>query len=99
MTRNDTVQAICEAYRQFVPPGAAALEVNETTPLFGADSQLDSVGLVSLIVEVEQNINDRCDSAITIADERAMSQTRSPFRTIGSLADYVHTLLNPAAGV
>jgi len=42
---------------------------------------------------VEQNLNDRCNTAITVADERAMSQKRSPFRTVGNLADYALMLL------
>jgi D-alanine--poly(phosphoribitol) ligase subunit 2 len=45
-------------------------------------------------VEVEQRINDAVGTEILIADDRAMSQTRSPFRTIGTLAEYVVTLLS-----
>ena len=33
-------------------------------------------------------------SGITIADEKAMSQERSPFRTIGTLVDYIDMLIN-----
>jgi acyl carrier protein len=42
---------------------------------------------------IEQNIEDEFDVSITIADEKAMSQKRSPFRTIGTLADYIDMLL------
>jgi len=63
------------------------------TALFGSDSKLDSLGLINLIVTVEQNIEDEFDVNITIADERAMSQKHSPFRTIGSLGDYIEMLL------
>ena len=54
---------------------------------------MDSLGLVNLIVSVEQNIEDDFDVSITIADERAMSQKHSPFRTVGTLADYIEILL------
>ena len=61
--------------------------------LFGAGGLLDSMGLVSMIVAVEQDIEDEFDVSITIADAKAMSQKHSPFATIGSLADYVQGLI------
>jgi acyl carrier protein len=85
---------ICEIYKQFLPSGQPAPEVNAETSLFGANALLDSAALVSLLVEVEQRINDAVGTEILIADDRAMSQTRSPFRTIGTLAEYVVTLLS-----
>jgi acyl carrier protein len=68
-------------------------EINFDTTIYGNDSRLDSLGLVNLIVAVEQNIEDEFDVNITIADERAMSQKHSPFTTIGSLANYIEMLL------
>lgn len=69
------------------------LEKSTETVLFGRASKLDSLGLVSLIVEIEQSIEDEFDVSITIADERAMSQKHSPFKTISTLADYIDMLL------
>ena len=69
------------------------LEKSSDTKLFGRGSKLDSLGLVNLIVAVEQNIEDEFDVIITLADERAMSQEHSPFRTVGSLVDYIEVLL------
>ena len=69
------------------------LEKNMSTTLFGPDGKLDSLGLVNLLIVIEQNIEDEFDQSITIADERAMSQKYSPFRTIGSLAEYIEMLL------
>ena len=63
------------------------------TVLFGKNGNLDSLGLVSLLVIIEQNIEDEFDVSITIADEKAMSQKHSPFRTISTLADYINKLL------
>ena len=65
-----------------------------STILSGSDDKLDSLGLVNLIVAIEQNIEDEFEVSITIADERAMSQKNSPFKTVGSLADYIEMLLN-----
>jgi acyl carrier protein len=95
MTREKTIKLICTVYKDLVPPEDLPAALNEATRLFGG--ALDSVGLVSLIVELEQQIADRDEASITIADDRAMSQKRSPFRTIGSLADYVQGLMMEVA--
>jgi|APSaa5957512622_1039677.scaffolds.fasta_scaffold77594_2 acyl carrier protein len=70
------------------------LELSNHTILIGDGSMLDSIGLVTLIVTAEQNIEDRFDVSLTLADEKAMSQKQSPFRTIGSLIGYIEVLLN-----
>ncbi len=69
------------------------IEKTLTTPLFGPASALDSLGLVNLIVSVEDAINTEFNTQISIADEKAMSQTRSPFRNVESLTDYILFLL------
>jgi acyl carrier protein len=62
--------------------------LTENTVLFGKDGALDSMGLVTLIIAVEQAIEDRFETSIGLADEKAMSQAKSPYRSVGSLADY-----------
>jgi acyl carrier protein len=57
-------------------------------PLYGQDGSLDSLGLVSFLAAVEQALDERLNLRVTLADERAVSQRHSPFRTIGTLADY-----------
>jgi acetyltransferase-like isoleucine patch superfamily enzyme/acyl carrier protein len=73
------------------------LERSTTTTLFngsvGNAGNLDSLGLLNLIVATEQRIESEFGITITLADERAMSQKNSPFRTIGTLANYVSLLL------
>ncbi|MCC6146992.1 MAG: hypothetical protein IT308_05440 [Anaerolineaceae bacterium] len=63
------------------------------TILFGKGGRIDSLGLVNLIVILEGLIADEFDQQISLADERAISQTHSPFRTVQSLADYILILL------
>ena len=65
------------------------LEKSVGTVLFGNKGRLDSLGLVNLLVIVEENIQDEFDISLTIADERAMSQKQSPFKNIGTLANYI----------
>ena len=70
------------------------LEKSTNTILFGKDGKLDSLGLVNLLVIIEQNIEDELQVIITLADERAISQRNSPFRTVKTLADYIEMLLD-----
>jgi acyl carrier protein len=62
--------------------------------LIGKDARLDSLGLVNLIVLVEERIQQRFNVSITLVDERALSQSNSPFQTLGTLADFVEEQLN-----
>jgi acyl carrier protein len=66
---------------------------DEETYLFGNKSSVNSLGFVNLIVDIEQKINDKYQSEITIMDENAMSIKNSPFRTIGTLIDYICQLI------
>ncbi|MBI5302381.1 MAG: acyl carrier protein [Chloroflexi bacterium] len=63
--------------------------VSEQTALFGIGGALDSLGLVNLIVEIEQRLEDELGVALVLADERAMAQKNSPFRNVPALVDYV----------
>lgn len=98
MTQNDVMITIVNAVREFAEAAGTPVngDLTADTHLFGGDGLLDSLGLVSVLMDVEQTINDELGTEITIADERAMSQERSPFRQVGSLTDYVMTLLDEA---
>jgi acyl carrier protein len=63
------------------------------TPLYGIKGSIDSLSLVSLTSDIEQNISDKLHKDIILADERAMSQRKSPFRTVGSLVEYIAVLI------
>ena len=65
----------------------------EDTVILGQDSMIDSLGLVNLIVSLEQSVNDEMDVEITLADERAMMMESSPFRTVRTLADFIENIL------
>jgi acyl carrier protein len=63
------------------------------TVLYGDSSSIDSIGLINIIVTVEQNIEDDFEKSITLADQKAMSQKQSPFKTVESLAKYIQILI------
>ena len=67
---------------------------NEKTKLFGVSGNLDSVGLVSLTIEIEQLVFERTGKNIILADEKAMSRQTSPFRNVQTLSQYLSELVN-----
>ena len=79
-------------------PAERRLRKSADTALFGRAGALDSLGLVNLIVAVEQAVEDELGASVVLADEKAMSQSASPFRTVGTLADYVRRQISEHAG-
>ena len=61
--------------------------------LLGGQSPLDSIGLVTLIADLEGDIQREFGKTVTLADERAMSRTLSPFRKVGTLVEYLNEKL------
>lgn len=74
-------------------PADKRISLSPDTVLFGKKGSLDSLGLVSLVLRAEQNIQEDFGCAITLADDRALSEEKSPFLTINSMASYVAKLL------
>jgi D-alanine--poly(phosphoribitol) ligase subunit 2 len=95
----ELVSLIVKAARELGEHGRVALPatMDADTPLFGRDGFLDSMGLVTLVVSVEQAIEDELGVSVSLAAERALSQRISPYRTVGALADYADTLVQAAS--
>lgn len=89
------IQMIYDAFEEFSLqfPEDRQFEKSLDTVLYGDAGVLDSIELVNFIVAVEQKIEEEFSVFLSIADEKAMSQTRSPFKTIGTLSEYVSMLL------
>ena len=66
---------------------------NGSVNLIGRQAVLDSLGLVTLIVDLEQRLEEEYGVSLILVDEHAMSQRRSPFRTVQSLTDYICRLI------
>ena len=99
MDQNEVLAAVIEAVSEYNEQleDDKKLELAPETRLLGKSSKLDSFGLVNLIIMVEEKLYEKFKLSITLADERAMSQERSPFRSIESLAEYAFMILYEAA--
>ncbi|MEH7250883.1 hypothetical protein V7111_02005 [Neobacillus niacini] len=83
-----TIEEFNAVYKQEIP-----VELGEDAPLYGKMGVIDSLGLVSLIVMIEQAIEDELEVSLILADEKAMSQKMSPFLKVSLLVDYICRLL------
>lgn len=69
-------------------PSERSLSTEEGTVLLGPGGRLDSLGLVSLIVGIEEQIDERIGIRLALADEMVASPD-IPFSTVGSLVEFV----------
>jgi len=79
--------AIDEANQQL--PAGLQIEKSLQAALYDRTGKLDSLALVNLIVATEQRIEEEFGVAVTLADARAVSQERSPFRTVQAFARFI----------
>lgn len=87
--KNEIIGIIFNCIEDINQKNGSHISKTVNTELFGPESALDSLGLVNLIVGVEEAINEKYDISINIADERAMSKRNSPFRSVESLTDHI----------
>jgi hypothetical protein len=98
ISREELLQLIMETAGEFNAESDGKIDVlaRGEAILFGRGATIDSLGLVRFILATEQAISARYGVEVTISSEQALSQHRSPFRTLGSLADYARELLRAA---
>ena len=75
-------------------PEQMRLEKSNDAELFGESGHVDSMLLVNLIISMEQKIDQELGIAIALGDEKAMSQSPSPFSTVGSLVNFISQSLH-----
>jgi acyl carrier protein len=62
--------------------------------LLGENAAIDSLTLVNLIVDLEEEINDLLGISISLTDDEAVFAEPSPYGSARSLAAYIATLVN-----
>lgn len=95
INRREVVKIVQEAIIEFnelqVSPTKKIL-FDEDTKLYGAGGNLSSIELVTFIVELEYKLEEQLGLSESLTSEKAMSQKNSPFRTIGTIVDYICSL-------
>ena len=82
---NEIVEAVIQTYCK---ENDISVDVNQETHLIGSDRIMDSMGLVSVVVDIETAFLDE-NVEVTLTSEAAMSSRISPLRSIGSLCNFI----------
>ncbi len=59
------------------------------TSIWGDADGIDSISLVDFAVRLESRLAAEFGRAVVLTDERAFASENSPFRTVGSLTDFI----------
>jgi acyl carrier protein len=99
IARSDALEIVLASLKEvFEQTGVAPPDsLAEETVLVGEAAVLDSLGVVQLIVEIEQRVEQNHGVSVTLANDKAMSARSSPFRTVGVLTDHVIATAQEAA--
>ena len=74
-------------------PEQEGLDKSLSTVLSGPGGTLDSLGLVDLLMRIQEAILEHYDVPVAVADEQVLSSQESPLRTVESLVQHVEGLL------
>jgi len=74
-------------------PKPQRLEKSPETVLVGERARLDSLGLVNLVVALEQRIEDELGATVVLTEDPELLSEGGPCSTLGRLADHLTELL------
>lgn len=99
LSREDAIAIVVDAATELNHGRVEKIDLarGADAPLYGREGVLDSMGLVSMVVAVEQKVEERLGVGVILADEKAMSQSSNPFRTVGVFAEYLQLRFQEAA--
>jgi len=69
-------------------------EINYNTQLLAEGSVIDSMALVSIIVDLESELSEIFNLEISLSDDEAMSRVESPYKNVNNLVNYITELLS-----
>ena len=88
MNKQSIDEIVIKTIRTYCETNEINVELTKDTPLIGSNKIMDSMGLVNMIVDIETAFLDE-DVEISLTSEAAMSGRISPFRSVGSLCNFI----------
>jgi acyl carrier protein len=71
-------------------PASKRLDKSPDTVIVGAGGSLDSLGIVTLVILLEEKVGEAFGTTVQLLDEQMLVED-SPFQSIGALAHYIAT--------
>jgi len=84
MVRNIVIAALHEVNKD-----RANLSLDDINEDFEIFNNLDSMDVLNLIIEIENHLSKSFNKYIQIADESSMDMTSTPFKTFGTLVNFI----------
>lgn len=96
MTKEDITDSVLNRLKELneTLPEKQKFTVNAATTIFGDGSSIDSLSLVSLIVDLEMLFSEEHGFEISLTDDRAMTRKISPYQNVTSLVDYIFEIIS-----
>jgi acyl carrier protein len=88
----DAVLAAVTDLNRQLPPGRR-ITLSRDASLTGPGGGLDSLGLINLIVGVEQHLEQDLSVRVALTDHETLSRSEQVLATIGTLTDHIEALL------
>ncbi len=88
MDKKQINEIVISTIKNYCEENDIQIVLTKDTPLIGSARILDSMGLVNTIVDIETAFLDE-DVEISLTSEAAMSGRISPFRSVGSLCNFI----------
>lgn len=90
-TNADFTKAIIGAMQTVAPTTGA---ISASTHLMGKDAALDSIGFVTMLVQLEQDLGGRVDLSSSFLEHSGAEESKHPFLTVGSLSEHIGRLIS-----
>jgi hypothetical protein len=89
MSEDEIRKAVLESVKTVAPDAGP---VGSGTYLTGSEAVLDSVGFVTLLVDLEGRLGNGVDLSTSFMEHDAVDEASSPFRTVDSLVAHIQHL-------
>ena len=96
MTREEIVDVIFEVIKitNLGRDESDQIPIDQNVIFMGPDAVLDSISLVSIIVDIESSISEKVGFEVALTDDDAINQPVPPFTSPSLLADYILGLVS-----
>ena len=95
MNEQEITSSIVEALNEILTErGIDTITERDNMQLFGEGSAIDSLDLVTIVVQVEEAIRENTGNTIEVVDENSVISDVSPFRTVSTLAAMIKEKLD-----
>ena len=94
--RNETLLLVYRCIDELnrLLPSELRLAKSEETVLLGYGGTLDSLGLISLIVSLEDAVEQATGHRVVVLEEELLIDPAGPYRSVGQLVNWINTKLN-----